>query len=188
MSIYDLWGMILAGGRVAVPDEKHFKDPEKWYALIEKAGVTIWNSVPAILEMLLAWSGEKQEIRTVRLVISGGDFLSPELSRNVLDKMSEPVLVNVGGPTETTLWNIYHIVTEEDIASGLIPYAYLSFFMNCLRKACILEHDRCKCSTCGISDKRDEDFNNINGSVFGDISDFSCIQSKSSLNYGKKTE
>ena len=104
-----------------IPEHIRTKDPDYWLALIESNGVTLWNSVPAMLEMLIAVYN-KQNIVTIRLVISGGDYLLPETAKTIFELIPDVQLVNVGGPTETTLWNIYHDVTPEEAESGLIPY------------------------------------------------------------------
>ena len=121
MSMFDLFGMILCGGCMVIPEHAQTKDPLVWMALIKKHQVTVWNSVPAMMEMLLATCKEEQ-FPSIRLVISGGDYLIPESAKKIFSVFPGVRLVNVGGPTETTLWNIYHDVTPEEAESGIIPY------------------------------------------------------------------
>ena len=52
MSMFDLFGMAFAGGKIVVINEKHIKDPVYWIKYIISENVTIWNSVPAMLNML----------------------------------------------------------------------------------------------------------------------------------------
>lgn len=121
MSMFDMFGLLMCGGTMIIPEHIRTKDPDYWLTLIERNGVTLWNSVPAMLEMLIAVYN-KQNIKTIRLVISGGDYLLPETAKTIFELIPDVQLVNVGGPTETTLWNIYHDVTPEEAESGLIPY------------------------------------------------------------------
>ena len=43
----------VAGGAVVLPDPGGAHDPAHWSALIERHGVTVWNSVPALLQSWL---------------------------------------------------------------------------------------------------------------------------------------
>jgi amino acid adenylation domain-containing protein len=124
MSMYDIFGMLIAGASVTLPYEKDSKNPNEWISLIKKYKVTIWNSVPAMQEMLKTVITNEQlnDISSLKLIIHGGDYLKPVLADWICTSIKNCVLVNVGGPTETTLWNIYHVVTSEDIASKQIPY------------------------------------------------------------------
>lgn len=123
MSMYDIFGMIYAGGSMSVPMEKYAKDPEEWLRLIKKHKVTIWNSVPAMPEMILELGTElnSTDLESLRLMILGGDYLKVEIAKKLKDLNINLKLVNVGGPTETTLWNIMHEVSEKDFENG-IPY------------------------------------------------------------------
>ncbi|HBR00172.1 MAG TPA: non-ribosomal peptide synthetase, partial [Cyanobacteria bacterium UBA11691] len=51
MSVYDIFGLLAAGGTIVMPDAARAKDPHHWVELICREGVTLWNSVPAMLEM-----------------------------------------------------------------------------------------------------------------------------------------
>lgn len=125
MSMYDMFGMAVAGGTLLVPEKEGARDPEHWKKLLRQKSVTVINSVPAFTEMLLLAMGKAQKqqyLGNLRLVIQGGDFLKPSHAENLKSINSRLQLVNVGGPTETSLWSIYHDVTDEEIASGKIPY------------------------------------------------------------------
>jgi yersiniabactin nonribosomal peptide synthetase len=124
MSMYDIFGMLYAGASVVLPSEKKVKDPEEWIRLMKKYGVTIWNSVPAMPEMLFEMLQQEdlKELQCLRLMILGGDYMKLNTAKQIKESFEGVTLVNVGGPTETTLWNIAHIVTEENLKHGVIPY------------------------------------------------------------------
>lgn len=124
MSMYDIFGMAQAGASIALPDEEHAKDPEYWIELMKKYPVTIWNSVPAVQEMLLeAVSQTGSSIySSMRVIILGGDYIKPSLLKKIRGYNSAVRIVSAGGPTETTLWNILHDVEEEDLSEDVIPY------------------------------------------------------------------
>lgn len=124
MSMFDLFGMIFSGGKIVVISEKHIKDPVYWIKYIISENVTIWNSVPAMLSMLAQVMQQKgiDELGSIRRVFTGGDYISVPLMKDIKSLMPNAMLVSVGGPTETTLWNIYHIIKDEDLSRDKIPY------------------------------------------------------------------
>lgn len=124
MSLYDIFGMIAAGAAIAVPEEKYAKDPSHWLDLMKKYRVTVWNSVPAIQEMLQEAITENslEAVSDIRLMMLGGDYIKTSLLQKVKKRIPDAEMFSVGGPTETTLWNIMHKVTEKDLSAGTVPY------------------------------------------------------------------
>ena len=123
MALFDLYGMIACGGSVVYPDGDKGKEPAHWAALMERYQVTFWNSVPAFMEMLAAEERNlTQALTSLRTVVMGGDFLPVSLVKQL--KTEKPTLRvhSVGGPTETTIWNISHEITADDLELDVIPY------------------------------------------------------------------
>jgi pyochelin synthetase len=54
MSVYDIFGLLAVGGAIVMPDGDGARSPDHWLELIDRHHVTVWNSVPAFMEMLLA--------------------------------------------------------------------------------------------------------------------------------------
>lgn len=122
MSVFDILGMTFIGGTVVVPDQKMFKDPAAWISLMKKHCVTFWNSVPAFMEMLLLADDADSVVSGFKTIVQGGDYTKVSTCEKIRMISPDCRIFNVGGPTETTIWNIYHEVTDEDISSGVIPY------------------------------------------------------------------
>lgn len=124
MAMYDIFGAFTAGAAMIIPDARRQKEPEHWCELIEKYGVTFWNSVPAFPEMLLDSEPEDAERRlsSVRLMVNGGDVLQVSLARRIKKNFVNARHYNVGGPSETTIWSIWHPVDDSDLSSTFIPY------------------------------------------------------------------
>ena len=119
MSVFDLFGVLGAGGTLVVPDAAADRDAAHWARLVAEHGVTVWNSVPAMMEMLLA---QRATLASLRLVFLGGDWIPLSLPATLRAAAGSAELVSVGGPTETTLWNIWHRVGELDPDWRSIPY------------------------------------------------------------------
>ncbi|MBE6876632.1 MAG: hypothetical protein E7496_07930 [Ruminococcus sp.] len=123
MSLFDIIGMSLLGGSIAVP-EKAEKSPDAWIALMAQSRVTVWNSVPALMQMLLLSDhGKKEQVmKTLKKIILGGDYLYPKTVAEMKSLNPSLDIYNVGGPSETTIWNISHLVSDADLKKGVIPY------------------------------------------------------------------
>ncbi|MFI6041783.1 amino acid adenylation domain-containing protein [Nocardia sp. NPDC051321] len=110
MSAFDLFGPLAVGGAVVVVPPQRRRDPATWLALIERHRVTLWNSVPATMTMLIEHveANDVPLCPSLRLVLLGGDWIPLELIDRIRDRAPAADIVSVGGPTETTLWNIWY--------------------------------------------------------------------------------
>ena len=123
MSIYDIFGILAEGAAVVLPDKDKTKDPDNWLKIIRDHKVTLWNSVPAITEMMLAaadYSGNA-DITSLRVIFMGGEKLKKSIPTRLRKLNPEIEIYNVGGPTEATIWSIYHKYQEEDQKRDRIP-------------------------------------------------------------------
>lgn len=119
MSVFDVLGSLTAGATLVLPEPGEEKNAIRWNRLIEQHGVTLWVSVPSILEMLLACR-QGGGLRSLRLVAQGGDYIKPAIVAELRQKLPQARLISLGGPTETTIWSIWYDIADEDI--GSIPY------------------------------------------------------------------
>ncbi|MEG4112400.1 MULTISPECIES: amino acid adenylation domain-containing protein [unclassified Microcoleus] len=124
MSVYDIFGILAAGGAIVIPDAAQRLDPAHWTQLMVKERVTIWNSVPPMMEMLLDYAGGRSEVlpECLRWAFLGGDWIPITLPQRLRAMVTECRVVSVGGPTETTLWNIWYPVETVDPSWKSIPY------------------------------------------------------------------
>ncbi|HSR23246.1 MAG TPA: non-ribosomal peptide synthetase, partial [Candidatus Eisenbacteria bacterium] len=124
LSAYDVFGALSAGAAVVLPDPDRASDPAHWLQLCGSAGVTIWNSVPAIVSLLQeqAAADGAAALAALRLVMMSGDRVPPTLPAALRELKAGLEIVTLGGPTETTIWNILHPVGPEDDGTRSIPY------------------------------------------------------------------
>lgn len=119
MSVFDVLGSLTAGATLVLPGADEDKDALAWHALIARHQVSLWCTVPAILDMLLACRGE-HSLQSLRLIAQGGDYIRPTTIAQLRALLPEARLVSLGGPTETTIWSIWHDIGPDD--QGSIPY------------------------------------------------------------------
>jgi amino acid adenylation domain-containing protein len=124
MSFYDIFGMLEAGGTLVMPDAAGRRDPSHWSELMRRERVTVWNSVPAMMDMLLEYAEGRTGALpdSLRLAFLGGDWIPLSIPDRLTAQAEDARVVSVGGPTETTLWNIWYPVEAMDPAWRSIPY------------------------------------------------------------------
>ncbi|HLO52432.1 MAG TPA: AMP-binding protein, partial [Kamptonema sp.] len=81
LSVYDIFGLLAAGGTVVIPQPTASPDPGHWIDLIAQAQVTIWNSAPALMQMLVDYATAHSNTlsSSLRLVLLSGDWIPPTL-------------------------------------------------------------------------------------------------------------
>ena len=124
LSVYDIFGLLSAGGTIVIPDASAVKDPGHWVELMAREKVTLWNSVPAMMEMLVDYVEEQSGAlpSSLRLVILGGDWLPVSLPNRLKALVEGVQILSIGGPTETTIWNIGYLIEEVDPLWKSVPY------------------------------------------------------------------
>ena len=58
LSVYDIFGVLGAGGTLVLPDADKRLDPSHWASLMRQRRVTLWNSVPAFASMFTDYLSE----------------------------------------------------------------------------------------------------------------------------------
>ena len=122
LSVFDIFGLLSVGGRVVLTGEGAVRDPDRWVELVTRHGVTIWDSVPAILELLLSATGDDPCLRSLRLVMVSGDWVGLELPFRLWAQSPTARFIALGGATEASIWSNFHEVTEMPANWRSIPY------------------------------------------------------------------
>ena len=96
----------------------------KWAELIVRHRVTIWNSAPALLKMLLETVGRRKEWwpRSLRLVLLGGDWVGLDIPGQVKEMAPGVKVVVMGGATEASIHSSIYEVEECAPEWRSIPY------------------------------------------------------------------
>ncbi|MYR34809.1 amino acid adenylation domain-containing protein [Nocardiopsis alba] len=124
LSVYDLFGPPAEGGAVVLPAPERRGDPSHWAELITEHGVTLWNSVPAQMGMLVDYLTAVPSAAPVslRLAMLSGDWIPLTLPERVRTHLPEVSLFSLGGATEGSIWSIHHPIGELDPAWPSVPY------------------------------------------------------------------
>ncbi|MEW6737713.1 MAG: condensation domain-containing protein, partial [Acidobacteriota bacterium] len=115
LSVYDIWGMLAAGGAIVIPGADKQREPSCWIELIIRERVTIWNSVPAMMEMLVEYTrGRTTRLDCLRLALLSGDWIPVNLPDRVKNLSPDIQVVSLGGATEASIWSIIYPIEKVD--------------------------------------------------------------------------
>lgn len=124
LSVYDLFGIWAAGGKVVFPSRERQTEPAHWWEMIQTERITVWNTVPALFQMLLDYceSLDSPSLGSLRLVILSGDWIPLDLPGRARKLSSEIEVISQGGATEAAIWSIAFPIKEVHPDWASIPY------------------------------------------------------------------
>ena len=124
LSVYDVFGTLAAGGTIVIPEASATRSPARWAELIVQERVTVWNSVPALLEMLVEYMAGRPKVvpRSLRLVLLSRDWIPVTLPGQLKALFDGAQVISLGGATETSIWSVLYPIKDVDPAWKSIPY------------------------------------------------------------------
>jgi pyochelin synthetase len=124
LSVYDIFGTLAAGAALVLPAPDRRGDPSHWAALANTHAVTIWNSVPAQMQMLVSHLDSEPTAapRALRLAMLSGDWIPVGLPAAIRAHCPDLRIASLGGATEAAIWSIWHDVLDVPADARSIPY------------------------------------------------------------------
>ncbi|HEX8707620.1 MAG TPA: amino acid adenylation domain-containing protein, partial [Pyrinomonadaceae bacterium] len=124
MCVYEVLGMLEAGATIIMPEVSGARDPAHWAELLVRHRVTLWNSAPSLLEMLVEVVTPKPSLwpRFLRLALLGGDWVPVTLPDRLKALAKDVQFISLGGATEASIHSIIYPVEKSDPAWRSIPY------------------------------------------------------------------
>ncbi|MCM2370991.1 amino acid adenylation domain-containing protein [Aporhodopirellula aestuarii] len=122
LSVYDLFGMLSVGATIVLPTSHEVRNPGSWQTLIERHQVTLWNTVPALMEMLVTYLDRSKLLPSLRLVMLSGDWIPVTLPGRIREVAPDAKLVSLGGSTEVSIWSVIYAIDAIDPEWSSIPY------------------------------------------------------------------
>jgi pyochelin synthetase len=138
LSVYDIFGILSAGGTVIIPDPALLRDPGFLLRLVREQEITLWNSVPAIVQLLVdyAEAGGEPFPLSLRAIMMSGDWIPVNLRDRIRELAKDSRVICMGGATEASIWSIAY---EEDyIRPDLKTIPYGKPLPN--QTWCVLDH------------------------------------------------
>ncbi|HYD78356.1 MAG TPA: amino acid adenylation domain-containing protein, partial [Paucimonas sp.] len=124
LSVFDFFGTLAAGAAVVILAPELARDPAHWCELLQAHGVTVWNSVPALLGMLVEYaeSGGATLPSTLRLALLSGDWIPVALPARWRALLPQASVASLGGATEASIWSICYPIGAVAPEWRSIPY------------------------------------------------------------------
>ncbi|MCF6766504.1 amino acid adenylation domain-containing protein [Thiotrichales bacterium 19S3-7] len=122
LSVYDIFGALASGATVVIPPDDITDKPLELLNIITKHNVTIYNSVPAIMNILTHTAQLKNIKSQVRVVLLSGDFIPLNLPKNIKKVLPKAKIISLGGATEGSIWSILYQIDKVNKSWRSIPY------------------------------------------------------------------
>ncbi|WP_297847665.1 non-ribosomal peptide synthetase, partial [Mycobacterium sp.] len=137
VSVCEIWGALLYGGRLAVVSESVARSPEDFHALLVAEQVSVLSQTPSAFYALQTADALQPELgRQLKLeaVVFAGEALEPQrLGTWLHHHPGAPRLFNLYGTTETTVHASFREIVDGDVGSAAspvgVPLAHLGFFV-----------------------------------------------------------
>ncbi len=104
---------LLNGMTLVLANEEEQSHVNVFSALIERYHPHVLQTTPGRIRMFLAQNPSAEAFRTLRYVMLGGEAVTDELLERLRPLCPNAVIVNVYGPSETTVWS-----TCADVSTG----------------------------------------------------------------------
>ncbi|HEX4122552.1 MAG TPA: amino acid adenylation domain-containing protein, partial [Verrucomicrobiae bacterium] len=123
VSVWELWGSLLFGGRLVVVPYLVSRSPREFHQLLAREKVTVLNQTPSAFRQLI-WAESTDEAPAelnLRYVICAGEALELQSLKPWFERHGDqrPRVVNMYGITETTVHSSYRVITKADLENGV---------------------------------------------------------------------
>jgi surfactin family lipopeptide synthetase A len=109
---FEIWGALLNGGCVVVPERGVLLDAARFARLLEDERITILFLTTSVFNQFA--DADATMFRRLRVLLTGGEKASPRHFVIVREACPDLDLQHVYGPTENTTFSTFHRVTQVD--------------------------------------------------------------------------
>src|SRR5205807_7620755 len=125
VSVCEMWGALLHGGRLVVVPESVARSPEEFHALLVAEQASVLSQTPSAFYALQTADTQSPELGqrlSLRTVIFAGEALEPQrLGGWMRNHPGLPRLINMYGTTETTVHASLREIVDGDAVTNVSP-------------------------------------------------------------------
>ncbi|MGB1250215.1 MAG: amino acid adenylation domain-containing protein [Candidatus Promineifilaceae bacterium] len=121
VSVYEMWGALLYGGRIVVVPYMVSRSPEQFRDLVYRERVTMLSQTPsAFRQFITAEMRASKADHALRFVIFAGEALPLRMLAPWVERYGDnaPQLINMYGITETTVHAMFRRISAENITNA----------------------------------------------------------------------
>lgn len=125
LSVYDVFGILGAGGTIRLAVESEIQDAEQMLNILFEEGITFWDSAPAAIQQIVPHLSKEKfygKKGTLRRVFLSGDWVPLSIKSDLISHFDHVEVTALGGATEATIWSNYFEIDEIDPNWSSIPY------------------------------------------------------------------
>jgi amino acid adenylation domain-containing protein len=125
LSVYDVFGMLAAGGTIVIATQDEVRDPETLKKIMKEEKITFWDAVPTTMNYLVDMieTSEPDYIQNdLRLVFMSGDWIPVTLPDKINKYFPNAKNISLGGATEGTVWSNFYPIEKVEPNQISIPY------------------------------------------------------------------
>lgn len=124
LSVWDVFGTLAVGGALVLPEPQAHREPGRWVTLVAEHHVTVWNSVPALLQMFTEYvlTHPPGAGLALRVVMMSGDWIPITLPDVIRQLLPDAAIWSLGGATEASIWSILYPIDRVGSGWASIPY------------------------------------------------------------------
>ncbi|MDC8103587.1 amino acid adenylation domain-containing protein [Chryseobacterium sp. B21-037] len=126
LSVYDIFGTFACGATLILPLETEGLNPDIWLRYVKEEQVTVWNSVPQIVNLLIERQEDTSEMHlsSLRMYWMSGDWIPLDVPGRIKKINPDSAVISLGGATEGSIWSIHYPIGEINPSWKSIPYGY----------------------------------------------------------------
>jgi len=119
----DIFVPILTGGVICIPHEESIQNKRGLIEWINKSRVNLIHCTPSFFEGLLPPKSNFEDFAEMQYIFLAGEKVFSAMLQKWYKEFGDRIkIVNLYGPTETTLAKLYHIINpNKDIQNAVIP-------------------------------------------------------------------
>ncbi len=122
LSVYDIFGSLSTGAcLVLIPTQK---DVEILIKALDEKKITLWNSVPAIMGLIVSSLEKGYQNPYLTHALLSGDWIPLTLPETTKKFFPNCTVTSLGGATEGSIWSIYYPIADVKKEWNSIPYGY----------------------------------------------------------------
>lgn len=125
LSVYDILNTFMIGSKLVIIQDGRDIELIREQLINEK--VTVWNSVPMVMEMLITYLQFRypnEKIPSMKNIFLSGDKTYVKLAKKMNQVFPNSEVVSMGGATECAVWSNYYKFSELETEEEIIPYGY----------------------------------------------------------------
>jgi amino acid adenylation domain-containing protein len=116
-STFEIWGALLNGASLVIPDVDFAFSQIEQYLL--QFNISILWLTSRLFDKLIDY--DVSLFKNLSVIVFGGEAASFQHVKKAFEQLPETILLNGYGPTENSTFTLAHRVTQEDLERGFIP-------------------------------------------------------------------